>query len=125
MDLPLSSQDRAEYVASSASGFGLAELAAELEAHQPTRVIAILANCSSLHYMTLGELPIECPHLNPNGEDVPTLAALLAASREAGTLAVLEALPFVPAQAPGTPIAVIDDPSGRPRLTVYDLSPAG
>ncbi len=88
-------------------------------------MIAILANCSSLRYLTLNRLPIECPRLNPTGEDIPALAALLEASRAPGTLAVLEDLPYAPTQAPGTIAAVIDDPSGRPRLTVYDLSPSG
>lgn len=124
-DLPLSGYDREEYMVSAASGFGLADLSAELENRQPARVIAILANCSSLHYMNLGRLPIECPRLNPTGEDIPALAALLEASRAPGTLAVMEDLPYAPTQAPGTVAAVIDAPSGRPRLTVYDLSPSG
>ncbi len=117
--LPLPDSDRAEYVTSEGSGFGLAEVVAALGERHPARVIGVLANCSSLHDMA--PFPVECPRLNPTGEDVPALNALLESARAAGTYAVLEAIPYAPASSPGALVDVID--VGRPRLSIYDLAP--
>lgn len=118
--LPLPADDRAEYMTSEGSGFGLAEVAAALAERQPTRVIGILANCLSLRDLA-PTLPIECPRLNPTGEDTTALNELLATSRAAGVYAVLESVQYAPPSAPGTLIATID--VGRPRLSLYDLAP--
>ena len=117
--LALPADDRAEYVTSEGSGFGLAEVIAALQAQRPARVIGILANCLSLR--DLAPFPVECPRLNPNGEDVAVLSDLLAASRANGTYAVLEAVQYAPTSAPGSLIKAID--VGRPRLSIYDLAP--
>jgi hypothetical protein len=117
--LPVPADDRAEYMTSEGSGFGLAEVIAALKERQPTRVIGILANCLSLR--NLAPFPVECPRLNPNGDDVDVLAALLASSSAAGTYAVLEAVAYAPSSAPGSLLTVID--VGRPRLSIYDLAP--
>ena len=69
----------------------------------------------------LATFPVECPRLNPNGEDIQALNQLLAASRAANTYVVLEDLAYTPSSAPGTPISFID--VRHPRLTVYNLAP--
>jgi hypothetical protein len=122
-DLAVSAADRSEYIKSDASGFGLQEVATVLEAIGPDRVIGILSNCSSLRYITLYSVPVECPRLNPSGEDIPALEALLAGSRRTGTYVVLENGPYAPDDAPGELLTTIEHESGRPRLSIYDLSP--
>lgn len=119
ISLQLTESDYAEYINSAASGFGLSELIAVLTPRQPAHVIGVLANCVSLR--ELASFPVECPRVNPNGEDIQTISQLLATSREANTYAVLEALAYAPTSAPGTPIAVID--VRQPHLTIYDLAP--
>ncbi len=118
-NLPLPADDYNEYMASEGSGFGLDAVIASLDARHPARVIGILANCLSLR--DLAPFPVECPRLNPTGEDKPTLENLLSSSRAAGVYAVLESIPYAPDSAPGTVVATID--TQRPRLTIYDLTP--
>ncbi|MCC6802191.1 MAG: hypothetical protein IT319_04835 [Anaerolineae bacterium] len=117
--LALPASDRAEYITSESAGFGLAQVIAALETHHPKRVIGILANCLSLRDMA--PFPVECPRVSPNGEDVPALSDLLAASRADGTYAVLETLAYAPQNSPGTLVNVIE--AERPRLSIYDLAP--
>ncbi|NLE53196.1 MAG: hypothetical protein GX613_17500 [Chloroflexi bacterium] len=123
IDLPVSPADRAEYIQSDASGFGIHQVAAELVALEPGRVIGILPNCGALRYKMLRTVPVECPRLNPSGEDISTLETLMADSRHAGTYVVLEDSPYAPDTAPGKLHAVIEHESGRPRLSIYDLAP--
>lgn len=119
VSLPLPASDRAEYMTSEASGFGLAQVIALLDTHHPDRVIGVLANCLSLRDMA--PFPVECPRVSPNGEDVKALSDLLAASRANGTYVVLETLAYAPSGSPGALVEVID--AGRPRLSIYDLAP--
>lgn len=118
-NLPLPASDRAEYMTSEASGFGLAQVIAALETHHQQRVIGILANCLSLRDMA--PFPVECPRVSPTGEDVPALGELLATSRADGTYVVLETLAYAPQASPGILVNVID--AGRPRLSIYSLAP--
>ncbi len=117
--IALPANDYTQYVRADGSGFGLREVVAALENRHPTRVIGVLSNCWGLYEMA--PFPVECPRMNPNGEDVQALANLLAASREAGVYAVLETTLYAPSSAPGRVIATID--ANRPRLTIYDLTP--
>ena len=118
-NLVIPSDDHAEYMTTEGSGFGLADVIAALKQQHPTRVIGILANCLSLH--DIAPFPVECPRLSPDGADVPSLTALLAASRAEGTYAVLETIAYAPANAPGAVVTRIDEQ--RPRLTIYNLAP--
>ncbi len=119
-DPPLPAADRAQYMESDAAGFGLAQVLAALPS-DAERVIGILSNCQGLRYLAAQRDLIECPPLRPDGQDIEALTALLEASRQPGTYAILEALPYAPAQSPGQAVAVIE--AGRPTLTVYRLAP--
>jgi hypothetical protein len=119
--LPLTTNDHQQYVASDASGFGLAETIAILAPQNPTTVLGLLSNCSSLRYLALGRFTVECPRINPTGEDVQALAALLAESHAEGTYAVIEDSPYVPATAPHPLLATVAL-DGRPRLSIYQLA---
>ncbi len=121
--LPLHPATYSEYVSGDGSGFGLAETRWALLASGATRVIGILANCQGLRYLSLGDFQVECPRINPNGEDIPALQALMESSRAPGVFVVLEDLPYAPDHTPGVISATIRHPSGRPRLTIYALDP--
>ncbi|HYO88824.1 MAG TPA: hypothetical protein VER79_09255 [Candidatus Limnocylindrales bacterium] len=118
--LALTASDRGEYITAEGSGFGLAEALGVLESEGAERVIGVLANCLSLRY-SAGDLEVDCPRLNPNGEDVPALEALLEANRQTGVYAILEAIPYAPESAPGLLVATIEGAPGRPLLRVYAL----
>lgn len=118
--LPLPDRDRGQYITSDASGFGLAEARAVLVSEEAEWVIGLLANCQSLKALA-ADLDVNCPRLNPNGEDVPALEALLEASQLPGIYVVLEDLPYAPASSPGQLIAEIEGAPGRPLLRVYAL----
>ena len=120
--LTLPQRDFYEYVESDAAGFGLESVAEALRQNGATRVIGVMANCQTLRYTLQGEISVECPTINPNGETIPALSKLLGDSRGNGVYAVLETLSYVPTSAPGEVAATIDDPTGRPRLTVYRLA---
>ncbi len=121
--LPLHPATYGEYIRGDGSGFGLAETRRALLAHGATRVIGILANCQGLRYLSLGDFPVECPRVNPNGEDIPALEALIESSREPGVFVVLEDLPYAPDHTAGVISATIRHRSGRPLLTIYSLDP--
>ena len=121
-DFPLPQWDREQYVLSDAAGYGLAQAADYLLAQQPQEVIGIVANCLALKYGYLGELNVQCPRITHDGSSINELAALLENSRSPGTYAVLEAINYLPATAPGTLITIIERPPPGPRLTVYDLT---
>lgn len=121
--IPLPMRDYREYVSSDASGFGLEPVRDALREQDAVRVFGILANCQALRYVALHTVPIECPVINPDGRSIPALEQLLNDNRADGVYAVLEALPYVPESAPGTLVTTIDDPSGRPRLSIYRLAP--
>jgi hypothetical protein len=118
--LPLAERDRWQYITSDAGGFGLREVIEVLEAEQPQQVIGVLANCGGLQAIA-PDWAIDCPRLNPNGEDVPALEALLEANRQPGVYAILEAIPYAPESAPGLLVATIEGAPGRPLLRVYAL----
>lgn len=121
--LPLPAADYAQYIASDASGLGLEALRARLEALRPREVIALIANCQGLRYLALGAVPVTCPTLNPSGANIPALLDLLEARREPGVYAVLEAIPYAPASAPGRLVAALTFPVPRPAFAIYDLAP--
>lgn len=121
--LALPSRDYAQYVQSDASGFGFTTVADTLRSHAVTQVIGIVANCQGLRYTMLPDYQVECPQMRPNGQDIEALEFLMEASRESGVFVVLEAIPYAPSAAPGTPILVIDAIAGKPTLTIYELSP--
>lgn len=115
IDLPLTGQDREQYIDAEASGFGIAEAIETLESVNAERVIGILANCLTLKTLAGDRFEVECPHLNPNGETIPALTDLLERNREAYVL--LESVSYAPTSAPGTVIRVID--VRQPVLTIY------
>jgi hypothetical protein len=123
VDLTLPTADFAQYVRSDASGFGLPDVRAVLRERQPTLVIGLLANCQGLRFLALHDFTMSCPNLNPSGEDIDELAAMLDENRAAGVYVVLEQLPFVPSRANGDLIAVVERPDDGPTLSVYDLTP--
>ena len=123
VSLPLPENDYAQYIASDASGLGLEELRAELEALRPREVIALIANCQGLRYLALGTVPVTCPALNPSGANVPVLLELLESRRTPGVYAVLEAIPYAPAWAPGKLVTTLTFPIPRPAFAIYDLAP--
>jgi hypothetical protein len=118
--LSLTANDRSEYITAEGSGFGLHETLHVLRAEGAERVIGVFANCLSLRYIA-GDLRVDCPRLNPNGEDIPALAAQLDANRARHIYAVLEDLPYAPNTAPGRLVAEIEGAPGRPLLRIYAL----
>ena len=120
LNLPLTANDRDEYVTAEGGGFGLTETLSVLRAEGAERVIGVLANCLGLRYIA-GDLTVDCPRLSPNGEDIPALEALLEANRAPGVYAVLETLPYAPNTAPGRLVAEIEGAPGRPLLRDYAL----
>jgi hypothetical protein len=121
--LPLTDGEYGEYFAADSSGAGLAEIEAFLVAQDPERVIGLLPNCLSLKYSALDTLTVECPRINPNGDDIPALRELVASSRAPGVMVVKENSPYVPQDIPGEVVYEVERPTGRTTLTVYDLAP--
>ncbi|MBN2469136.1 MAG: hypothetical protein JXN59_00320 [Anaerolineae bacterium] len=121
--LELAERDRDEHIRSDAGSFGFRQVHDTLNPLAPEAVYGLLANCQGLRYLSLNDFPVACPRVNPNGEDIPALGALLDANRRPGAYAVVEDSPYVPDSAPGTLLAVIEDSTGRPALSVYDLAP--
>jgi hypothetical protein len=122
-DLLLPPDERHEYLESDASGTGLDEIVETLIEEDATNVIGIMANCQGLRYEAVPEFETECPTINPNGESIAVLDALMEENRGDDVFVVLEDLPYLPEDAPGEIIETIEFESGRPTLTVYDLSP--
>jgi len=118
----LAPADYTEYLASDASGAGLAEIFADLQERQPRQVIGLLSNCQSLRYMALNIFPVLCPRVNPNGSDIEALTVLMEENRLPGVYVVLEDSAYVPAKAPGQLLATINRPQNGPSLAIYDLS---
>jgi hypothetical protein len=121
--LPLPEADFKQYVQSDASGFGIEELPEILSQYKPTHVIGLLANCQALRYLAISDFSVECPNLNPSGENIDELTNLLNQNRENRSYVVLEDLIYVPATAPGKLITTIQRPGNGPSLSIYDLSP--
>lgn len=121
--LPLSRYDYAEYVASDAAGFGLPEVRDLLLREGAGEVIGVLANCQALRFLMLGQVAVTCPTLNPNGQDVDAVAALLEEKRGTGAYVVYEALPYAPSSVPGVLVGTVERPGGRSALAVYRLAP--
>jgi hypothetical protein len=123
VDLPLWSGDKAEYIQSDASGFGIREAKQILIEHGAGQVIGALSTCDSLRYLSLGEMTIICPPINPNGTSAASIADLINQSRTMGMYLVLEDSPYVPPSAPGQLIETVFRPQNGPKLRIYDLSP--
>lgn len=121
--LPLPARDYAQYVASDASGFGMKEVYETLREREVTELIGLLANCQGLRYSLPSDYLINCPPLRPDGQDIEAATDLMESSRRENVYAVLEDISYAPDSAPGVQVAVIEHPSGRPRLTIYDLAP--
>ncbi len=122
--LRLAARDRDEHIRSDAGSFGLSQVRDTLSPLDPDTVYGLLANCQGLRYLSLNDFPVECPRVNPNGEDIPALETLLAGNRRPGAFAVVEDSPYIPDSAPGTLLTVVEDgASGRPALAIYDLAP--
>jgi hypothetical protein len=121
--LPLPETDFKQYVRSDASGFGFHEVQTVLADHAPIKVIGLLSNCQALRYLALHDFDVECPTLNPSGENIGELEDLLNQNRSPHIFLVLEALPYVPSNVPGHIVAVIQRPGDGPTLSIYDLTP--
>lgn len=121
--LPLTAGEYIEYFAADSAGAGLAEIEAFLVAQDAERVIGLLPNCLSLKYSTLDTLTVDCPRVNPNGEDIPVLYDLVVRSRAPGVMVVKENSPYVPQDIPGEIVYEVARPGDLTVLTVYDLSP--
>ena len=115
--------DRAEYMLSDASGFGIYEVTTQLAALASRRVIGILPNCPSLRAWAWDRFAVECPRLNPNGEDIPALTTLMETSRAEGVYVVLEDSAYAPTDAPGRLIGLVRTAVDRPPIRLYDLAP--
>ncbi len=115
--------DISEYYAADSAGSGMAVVTAFLIEQDTQRVIGLLPNCTSLRYTAMPALPVDCPRINPNGEDIPALLALVEANRAPGVMVVHENSPYVPAQIPGTAVFTYERPGGLTTLTVVDLAP--
>lgn len=121
--LPLPETDYKQYVISDASGFGLSEVNDHLAAQKVELVIGALANCQGLRYISADKEKIICPRLNPNGSDIPVIAALMNENRFLGAFVVLEDSPYTPKTAPGTLLKVIQRPGELASLSIYSLTP--
>ncbi|MFQ3566468.1 MAG: hypothetical protein SNJ59_05670 [Aggregatilineales bacterium] len=116
--------DRQQYVLSDATGFGFEEIEAVLAGRPVTRVIGLLPNCQGLRYFLSPVYSVECPQLRPDGQDIDAAYALLVSNQAAGMIAVLEQIPYGPADSPGRLIDSVANPDGRPRFRIYDLAPS-
>lgn len=124
VNLPLTALDRGEHITSDAAGTGFREVGAFLAAYEPVEVYGIVANCQSLRYTTWDVLPVTCHRVNPNGEDIPALYQwMVLGQSQDGHFAIVEDSPYVPDEAPGELLTVIEHESGRPRLAIYELNP--
>jgi len=119
----LSANDTYEYIFSDASGFGLSQTRDYLVSQNAEIVIAVMANCQGLRYMTRGSFEVICPSIAPDGSRVDELADLLAQRHAEGVYVVLEDLPYVPDTSPGELLTVIEYPAGRVTLSIYALTP--
>ncbi len=119
--VPLTATDHAEYLAADSAGTAIAEAVAYLTAQDAQHVIGLLPNCTGLKF-SAHHLRVDCPRINPNGEDIPTLAALVTESAAPGVYVVKENSPYVPQQITGTPVLTLQRPGGLTTLTIYDLS---
>lgn len=121
--MPLSPADRAEYISSEGSGFGLSAAVGAIQAAGGGRVLGVIANCLGLRMVAPDSVQVECPRVNPNGEDTPALEAQMADwAANGGGYAVLEGLPYAPQSAPGVLIGEFPRPDGVRALRVYRLS---
>jgi hypothetical protein len=122
VDLPLPPIDRAQYIESDASGFGLPEAVAFLSARDPRQIIGMVSNCQGLRYISPEPSLVLCPRINPNGGEISNLTKLLEDNRKSGWFVVLENSPYVPDNAPGELLTVIPRPGNRIQLEIYDLA---
>lgn len=115
--------DFSQYAASDAGGFGLAETRDALLERQPRAVIGVLSNCNGLRYLAWRRLPVECPPMRPDGQDIAALTRLMVERRAPGVYVVLEESPYAPPDAPGERLLTIARPGGQASLAIYDLAP--
>lgn len=121
LDWDLPYWDNLQYVESDGAGFGLVSVLDVLEQQPLAEVIGILPNCNALRYLATNRLPVICPLLNPRGENIPELIALMDSKRGQGGYVVLQAVPYVPDSAPGTLIESIQPPGNVPPIHIYRL----
>jgi hypothetical protein len=121
LELPLPHWDVLQYVESDAAGFGLVAVQEALVQYPPAEVIGILPNCNGLRYLSTGRLLVTCPLLNPRGENIPELTALMESKRGQGGYVILQAVPYVPDTAPGTLLTSIQPPGSVPPIHIYRL----
>jgi hypothetical protein len=121
--LELAAADRAEYISSDASGFGLAQLQSKLKQLEAKQVIGLFSSCVNLQLIVKDQLTVICPTLNPSGINLPELTALLDSNQREGVFAILENIPYVPQSAPGQAVSTLERPFGGTKLTLYELAP--
>lgn len=123
--LILPESDRAEYVMSDASGFGLREIYQTLKTVNAQEVIGLISNCQGLRYMALHDFTVICPHLALDGSSVRDQLELVNANRVAGHYVVVENTPYVPEAdtLPGSLTFAVERPGQMSILLVYDLAP--
>ncbi len=119
--LRLPEPDAAQYMLSDASGFNLRESAAAIVARgDMVSIIGAMANCQALRYMTLGDLPVVCPPISPNPATGDALLVMLQ-TQTSGVYLILERIPYIPQEVPGTFVTEINAPIARPPLAIYRL----
>jgi hypothetical protein len=121
--LPLPDTDYRQYVSSDASGFGLSDIREYLSRYDVKQVIGLLANCQGLRYTAQDTLPVICPPLNPNGQDIERLTRYLEENRFEDLFVVLEDSPYIPDTAPGKLLAVVRRPGDKASLSIFALAP--
>lgn len=121
LDWNLPYWDKLQYVESDGAGFGLAAVLDVLGQQPAAEVLGILPNCNALRYLATQRVPVSCPLLNPRGENIPELMALMESKRGQGSYVVLQAVPYVPNTAPGTLIESIQPPGNVPPIRIYRL----
>jgi 4-amino-4-deoxy-L-arabinose transferase-like glycosyltransferase len=116
--------DMMEYVISDASGYGIQAILDQVPADAQS-VIGILANCQALRYLAAETVPVTCPRLGTQGQDIDAIAALLeAAQQETGVYVVYEDTPYAPPREALVAewLATVERPQGQINLHLYALS---
>jgi hypothetical protein len=122
--LALPPSDQSQYILSDASGFNLREAGdAALAQGDARELIGAMSNCQSLRYLLLYQLMVTCPEVSPRPEVGAALLEMLRARREVGLYVLVEEIPYVLQDVPGSLVAVIDAPVARFPLRLYDLAP--
>ncbi len=120
--IPLPPADVAQYVESDAAGTGYSEAYAFLSDYSVREVIGLVSNCQTFRYKAIRHYPVDCPRLNPNGSNIPALIELINQKRANDVFVLLQDIPYVPHDIPGTLLTVIERPGGGPTLSIYQLA---